>query len=184
MLDVCSVVNRITGSSEFIYPNSNAHVQQQSPHTYITNAHLQESIQNLTSTDLQENTSQFRFTRSSNQVFRYDFKVGNYLPDDLKRLNPQLFTTIKDVTMGIRKSSWFTSPDYNKLLRGNVASHLFHFTDSPLTGEQAASLSKKVSDLDSNHTTNATYYTNVTFSGSFYNFFYVLGSSNTLYNTR
>jgi len=54
---------------------------------------------------LQENATDQRFTRSANPVFRYDFKVGNYMPDDAKKLNPHLFNTIKDVTTGIRKSA-------------------------------------------------------------------------------
>lgn len=41
----------------------------------------------------------------SNQVFKYDFKVGNYMPDDVKKTNPHLYNTIKDITMGIKKAS-------------------------------------------------------------------------------
>jgi len=54
---------------------------------------------------LQEHLTDQRFVRFMNPVFKYDFKVGNYIPDDVKKMNPHLFTTIKDVTTGIRKSS-------------------------------------------------------------------------------
>lgn len=54
---------------------------------------------------LEEGVSDQRFMRFMNPVFKYDFKVGNYLPDDAKKLNPHLFMTIKDITTGIRKSS-------------------------------------------------------------------------------
>ena len=54
---------------------------------------------------LQENTNDSRFMRSMNAVFKYDFKVGNYMPDDVKQMNPHLFMTIKDITTGIKKSS-------------------------------------------------------------------------------
>lgn len=43
--------------------------------------------------------------RFMNPVFKYDFKVGNYMPDEAKKMNPHLFTTIKDITTGIKKSS-------------------------------------------------------------------------------
>jgi len=54
---------------------------------------------------LQEELTDQRFVRFMNPVFQYDFKVGNYMPDEAKKLNPHLFMTIKDVTTGIRKSS-------------------------------------------------------------------------------
>jgi hypothetical protein len=63
------------------------------------------SVDELSSTGLNENSSDQRFMRFMNPVFKYDFKVGNYMPDDAKKLNPHMFMTIKDVTTGIRKSS-------------------------------------------------------------------------------
>ena len=63
------------------------------------------SVEELPSAGLQEQLSDSRFARSMNPVFKYDFKVGNYLPDDAKKLNPHLFMTMKDITTGIRKSS-------------------------------------------------------------------------------
>lgn len=63
------------------------------------------SVEELPSAGLQEQSSDSRFSRAMNPVFKYDFKVGNYLPDDAKKLNPHLFMTMKDITTGIRKSS-------------------------------------------------------------------------------
>lgn len=54
---------------------------------------------------LQETTDNMRFLRLMNPVFKYDFKVGNYLSDDTKKMNLHLFRTIQDVTTGVRKSS-------------------------------------------------------------------------------
>jgi hypothetical protein len=62
------------------------------------------SVSELLSTGLGENLNDQRFMRFMNPVFKYDFKVGNYLPDEAKKLNPHLFMTIKDLTTGIRKS--------------------------------------------------------------------------------
>jgi len=63
------------------------------------------SIKSRSQSLLQEGQSDQRFVRSMNPIFKYDFKVGNYIPDDVKKMNPHLFNTIKDVTTGIRKSS-------------------------------------------------------------------------------
>ena len=52
-----------------------------------------------------ELAADYRFQKSSNPVFKYDFKVGNYLPDTVKTLNQHMFTTFNDVTGGIRKPS-------------------------------------------------------------------------------
>lgn len=54
---------------------------------------------------LQEQSSDQRFVRFMNPVFKYDFKVGNYMPDEAKKMNPHLMMSIKDITTGIRKSS-------------------------------------------------------------------------------
>jgi len=54
---------------------------------------------------LQESTDDMRFLRLMNPVFKYDFKVGNYLSDEIKKMNLHLFRTIQDVTTGVRKSS-------------------------------------------------------------------------------
>ena len=64
-----------------------------------------DSLSSTTVSTLQEKTSDSRFMRLMNPVFKYDFKVGNYLPDDAKKMNPHLFMSIKDVTTGVRKSS-------------------------------------------------------------------------------
>ena len=63
------------------------------------------SVNEFTASTLQESLQDSRFSRSMNSVFKYDFKVGNYLPDDAKKLNPHLFATMKDITTGIKKSS-------------------------------------------------------------------------------
>lgn len=73
--------------------------------TYLSASSENLSITELTNSSLQEQQSDNRFTRAMNCVFKYDFKVGNYLPDDAKKLNPHLFMTMKDITTGIRKSS-------------------------------------------------------------------------------
>jgi len=122
--------------------------------------------------------------RYMNPVFKYDFKVGNYMPDDAKKMNPHLFNTIKDVTTGIRKSSWFNSSDYSRLLKSNIASHTLYFSENPLLNSNRNSLAGLNSDLDGTFAVNAHTSTNVTFTGGFYNFFLMLGSSSNVLNAR
>jgi hypothetical protein len=54
---------------------------------------------------LQENNSDYRNQRLQNPIFRYDFKLGNYMPEENKKRSPFLFTTMHDLTTGIRKPS-------------------------------------------------------------------------------
>lgn len=65
--------------------------------TLITQSNIQQ-----VSSSLQESAFDTRFTRYTNQIFHYDFKVGNYLSDEKTKMNPNLLTTITDVTMGLR----------------------------------------------------------------------------------
>lgn len=73
--------------------------------TYSVVSSDSQSVLEYSTSALSERTDDQRFMRFMNPVFKYDFKVGNYLPDDAKKLNPHLFATIKDITTGIRKSS-------------------------------------------------------------------------------
>jgi hypothetical protein len=52
-----------------------------------------------------ETASNFRFQRSLNPIFRYDYKLGNYFTKEDLTISPHLFTTISEITGGIRKSS-------------------------------------------------------------------------------
>lgn len=72
---------------------------------YTSSLQSNTSLLEQSATMTQEQTTEQRFLRNMNPIFKYDFKVGNYLPDDAKKMNPHLFNTIKDVTTGIRKSS-------------------------------------------------------------------------------
>ena len=151
---------------------------------YSTLSSETSSVQELTSSSMQEQTTDNRFTRAMNCVFKYDFKVGNYLPDDAKKLNPHLFTTISDITTGIKKSSWFTSNDFSRLMQGNMASHALYFGDSPLFGPDAAKLTSRTADFDSTYSANAPHSVGATPTGGFYNFFLVLSSSTNVLNSR
>jgi hypothetical protein len=51
-----------------------------------------------------EESSDYRFQKTQTPVFRYDFRVGNYMPEALKLLNKHSFITLNDVTMGLRRA--------------------------------------------------------------------------------
>lgn len=144
---------------------------------YVGHSNDSRSVVDSSSVSLQEQYSDQRFVRFMNPVFKYDFKVGNYIPDDVKKMNPHMFTTIKDVTTGVRKSSWFTSDDYNRLLQSNVSSHMLYFSDYALTNTDKSALTALTSDLDGTFTPDAYHSVNVSFTGGFYNFFLLLNSS-------
>jgi hypothetical protein len=106
------------------------------------------------------------------------------MPDNVKSMNPHLFMTIKDVTTGLRKSSWFTSAQFTGLLKSNIASHALYFSDSALNGPNAKSLSALNADLDSTFSSSNYHSTNVSFTGGFYNPFILLSSSSAVLNSR
>lgn len=90
----------------FVYaPSYSLNDNTQPVSDYTTTGSTTLSFSEQSESVLGENVSDSRFMRFMNPVFKYDFKVGNYMPDDAKKMNPHLFMTIKDVTTGIRKSS-------------------------------------------------------------------------------
>ena len=151
---------------------------------YTTDEQSLNSASSLVSDVMQETTQNQRFTRPHNAVFKYDFKVGNYMPDDVKKMNPHMFNTMKDITTGIRKSSWFTSLDYTRMLKSNIASHLLYFNNLSSFSPNNSSLVAKNSELDSTFVLNSYHSTNVTFTGAFYNFFMLLSAPSNLVMTR
>jgi len=71
---------------------------------YSTTAIEKNSLSTQSSYAFQENAESYRYLRLQKPVFQYNFKVGNYFPDSFRKMNLHLFTTINDVTTGIRKA--------------------------------------------------------------------------------
>ena len=140
------------------------------------------SINSYAST--QESLANWRFNRSENSVFKYDFKVGNYIPDDSKKLNPQLLTTIKDVTMGIRKSSWFYSSEYNQLLQSLFSMHVAYFMLSTTQSNLRSQFIGFSANMNTSFIPNAPGSVCLNPTGGFYNIFSLLQSSSHLLNSR
>jgi hypothetical protein len=51
-----------------------------------------------------ELATDYRFQKTQNPIFRYDFRVGHYMTDVTKVLNRHMFTTFNDVTTGLRRA--------------------------------------------------------------------------------
>ena len=151
--------------------------------SYVSQGLLVDNSSDILSNLFQEKTSEYRFLRLMNPVFKYDFKVGNYMPDDTKKMNPHLFRTIQDLTTGVRKSSWFTSEDFSRLLQSSIVSFLYNFSDYALLNPSKSSLASLNEDLDSTFSPTNYHSTNVTPTASFYNFF-LLASTPEVLNTR
>lgn len=132
----------------------------------------------------QESSSSWRFQRTTNSVFKYDFKVGNYIPDDTKKLNPHLLMTIKDVTMGIRKPSWFYSFEYSQLLQSLFSTHLLYFTQHYEDAKLRSRFSGFSADTNPLFTPEAYSSSMLNPTGGFYNVFLLLQSSPHLFNSR
>lgn len=132
----------------------------------------------------QESSSSWRFQRTTNSVFKYDFKVGNYIPDDTKKLNPHLLMTIKDVTMGIRKPSWFYSFEYSQLLQSLFSTHLLYFTQHYADAKLRSRFSGFSTDTNPLFTPEAYSSSMLNPTGGFYNVFLLLQSSPHLFNSR
>jgi hypothetical protein len=79
-----------------------------------------------------------RYLRTTNPIFRYDYKLGNYFTKEDMQTKPFLFTTINELTGGIRKASWFFSQKFTDLLAAQ-AKVTEGMLQSPLKGSVAAS---------------------------------------------
>ncbi len=141
------------------YNNSNNYV------TYLSQNWNSLDLNNKSMFNNVENSLNFRYQKFTNPIFRYDYKAGNYITKQDKEAFPYLFTTISEVTGGIRKSSWFFSSTFLELFNSNLANYLNFF-------------SSKTSKTPEHFTS----YVNST--DGFYNFFSILSTQTKFINNR
>jgi hypothetical protein len=116
----------------------------------------------------EEISSNFRQQRFQNPVFRYNYKIGNYFPKVDKVTYPHLFTTISELTGGIRKSAWFFSDTFSELFETSFNTYLnFIFDHNVVTDKEIGFVPSYVNNTD-----------------GFYNFFLVLSENYTFINRR
>ena len=87
-----------------------------------------------------ESVEDSRALRFSNPVFKYDYKLGNYLSKETILGFPHLMLSQTQVTGGIRKSSYIYSAHFIELLKANISNYLTLFNrniSTPLLAEPA-----------------------------------------------
>lgn len=75
----------------------------------------------------EELVEESRAIRSQNPVFKYDYKSGDYFPKLYKEVYPFLFSSIIDLTGGLRQANWIISPNYIENLTSNFNIFLTNF---------------------------------------------------------
>lgn len=151
-----------------------------------------ESNQPFTLTDKQgdylrsghELIGDYRFQKASNPIFRYDFKVGNYLTDSAKTLNQHLFTTVNDVTGGIRKPSWFFSEEFFNRFQADVSSYHAYYSTSAFVESLRDKHSSTSAQSSSDFIKDGAYLASPVPTVGFYNLFSSFSSSTSFVSSR
>ncbi len=131
----------------------------------------------------QEIASDYRNLRLQNPIFKYDFKLGNYMPDDNKRKFSQLLTSIHDLTTGVKKPNWTNSPDALKYVHTDLLPYLTFFSASKQTSSVSTHFEKKFSQLGLTDGPSAPFWNTVSYTSGFYNF-YLMSMENSTLNQR
>ena len=131
----------------------------------------------------QETASDYRNQRLQNPIFRYDFKLGNYMSEETKRKVPHLYTTVHDLTTGLRKPYWFNSPEILKFLYGDFGSYLKYFNPLSKNTVFLQTSTKLFTQLHSLEIAQDTFWTNVSYTTGFYNPLFLL-SENVFYMNK
>jgi hypothetical protein len=111
----------------------------------------------------EEISSNFRHQRLQNPIFIYDYRAGNYFPDEERVAYTSLFNTFGELSGAARKPSWFFSEAFVLRLNLNVEQYN-EFISNPIEwshDEDAGLLPASVTN-----------------PSGFYNFFLVLSEKN------
>ena len=131
----------------------------------------------------QEVASDYRNLRLQNPIFKYDFKLGNYMPDDNKRKFSQLLTSIHDLTTGVKKPNWTNSPDALKYIHNDLLPYLTFFSATKQNANVASSFEKKFSQLGLADAPTAPFWNTISYTSGFFNF-YLMSMENATLNQR
>ena len=61
---------------------------------------------------IMESSANQRFQKFNNPIFKYDYKSGDYFPKLYRDLYTHLFSTLIDLTSGLRTAPWFYSTNF------------------------------------------------------------------------
>lgn len=117
----------------------------------------------------EEISNDYRYLKFSNPVFKYDYKSGDYFPKLYKEVYTSLFTTLNDLTGGLKTSSWFFSDKFKEAFDVNFSNYLV----SILKTEKVDSIGL--------HLTATTKFSP---TDGFYNLFFLLSIDNELINKK
>ena len=131
----------------------------------------------------QEIASDYRNLRLQNPIFKYDFKLGNYMPDDNKRKFSQLLTSIHDLTTGVKKPNWTNSPDALKYIHNDLLPYLTFFSATKQDTSVATIFEKKFSQLGLSDSPTAPFWNTISYTSGFFNF-YLMSMENSTLNQR
>lgn len=101
----------------------------------------------------------YRYQRFTNPVFKYDYKSGDYFPKLYKDVYSHLFSSILDLTSGLRTSPWFFSANHLEVFNVNFLNYLNNISKTQSFGDFSI------------HSWNSNKFNH---TDGFYNFFYLL----------
>ena len=106
------------------------------------------------------------------------------MPEENKKKSPFLFTTIHDLTTGIRKPSWFNSGDFLKFVQGDVSSYLHYFNSLGANPSLQKVYTKFISETDDSFNAKDPYRGTISNSSGFYNYMLLLSEPSVFLNHR
>ena len=146
--------------------------KSQSPNlSYTTSSLLNQDQSTAEQFQAQEIASDYRNLRLQNPIFKYDFKLGNYMPDDNKRKFSHLLTSIHDLTTGVKKPNWTNSPDALKFIHNDLLPYLTFFSATSQNPAAKAGFDKKLSQLGLSDAPSAPFWNTVSYTSGFFNFY-------------
>ena len=122
--------------------------------------------------------------KTQNPIFKYDFKVGNYMTEAVVKLNRHFFTTVNDTTTGLRVAPWYFSSKFDTPFRLDALSHLTYFGSMSSNSAHREDFHKRCLILDKEYPFNDSRFASPSFTGGFYNIFNSFWSNNTFTNIR
>ena len=128
--------------------------------------------------------SDYRFQKTQNPIFKYDFKVGNYMTEAVVKLNRHFFTTVNDTTTGLRVAPWYFSSKFDTPFRLDALSHLTYFGSSSSNSSYREDFHKRCLTLDKEYPFNDSRFAAPSFTGGFYNIFNSFWANNSFTNLR
>lgn len=118
----------------------------------------------------EEVSTDYRYLKFTNPVFKYDYKSGDYFPKLYKEVYTSLFTTLNDLTGGLRTSPWFFSDKFKEIFDASFSTYL----NSVLKSENS----------NNSAVMHATAITKFLPTDAFYNFFFLLSTDDSLINKK